>query len=116
MEELYNKMLEYTKMTEELPFEEFSSFYQDMMSLLQKDYQDLNTEELIKAKGILAITSVNALTRAAKKDSNKKKFQKMAEKAKFWQEAIKTRLVKDGLTTQEIDEKTAALWDEEVTA
>ena len=116
MEELFNKMLEYTKMTEELPFPEFSSYYQDLMAFLQNDYQDLNTENLIKVKGILAIISINAMTRAANKDDNRKKFQKMAEKSNFWQEAIKTRLVKDGLTPQEIDAKTAALWDEEETA
>lgn len=113
MEDLYQKMLEYTRMTEELAFDEFTGYYQQVMDLLQKNYQDLSQEELIKAKGVLNIVYMNALSRSMKKDEYRKKFQKMAEKSKFWQEAIQARLTKEGLSAKELEEKEAALWEEQ---
>jgi len=110
VEELYQKMLGFTKMTEELPFDEFLAYYQDVMALLQNDYPELSADDLLKAKGILGIVHVNALTRASRKDANRKKFQKMAEKANFWQEAIKARLLKEGMPPSELEEKVAALF------
>ena len=112
MEELYQKMLGYTKMTEELPFDEFQVYYQQLMDLLQKDYQDLTQDELITAKGILNIVHMNAMARSLKKDECRKKFQKMSEKANFWQEAIKARLLKEGLTAKELEAKEELLWEE----
>jgi len=104
------KMQEYVKMSEELPFLEFSDYYQEVMTFLQEKYQDLNPDQLIEIKGICSIVSSNAQTRAAKKDDNRKKFQKMQEKTKFWQEAIDLRLKKEGLSKEEIEEKENNLW------
>lgn len=111
MEELYQKMLEYIQMTEELPFDEFVEYFQKTMDFLQISYQDMTAEELIKAKGICDIISANAKARAMKKDANRKKFMKMDEKADFWQSAIETRLLKQGLSQKEINEKEESLWN-----
>jgi len=111
MEELYLKMREYIKMTEELPFDEFADYFRKTMDFLQMSYQDLTTEELLQAKGICDIISANAKARAMKKDANYKKFKKMDEKADFWQAAIEARLTKDGMTKKEISEKEDALWE-----
>lgn len=110
MAELYAKMQEYVKMEDELPFSDFSNYYQDLMACLQADYQDLATEELVQAQGICGIVSGNAKMRSLQKDEHRKKFLKINEKAEFWKEAIRKRLVKEGLTEAEIDEKTEGLW------
>ncbi len=113
MKKLFAKIKEYVKMTEELSFNEFSEYYQEVISFLQSEYQDLNEEDLLKAQGICGIISSNAQARAAKKDSNRKKFQKMGEKAGFWEGSIKMRLAKSGLSPAEIDKKQAELWQED---
>ena len=110
MEALYNKMGEYTKMEEELPFPEFQHFYQCLMDYLMKNYQDMSQEELLHAKGMTMIVASNAQLRAGRKDENRKKFAKIAEKGKFWEDAIALNLTKSGLTKDEIDEKVAAMW------
>ena len=82
MESLFNQMAEFIKMEEELPFAEFQSYYTSVMAFLQKEYQDLTVDDLLKAKGILSIMGANAKTRALVKNENRKKFQKMAEKSR----------------------------------
>lgn len=112
MEELFAKMGEYVKMEEELAFPEFQSYYQKLMDFLMKSYQDLATEDLVKAQGITGILAVNAKTRALKKDENRKKFAKMGEKAAFWEDAIKAKLLKDGMDEAELSAKIEALWED----
>ncbi len=113
LQKLHEKMREYIKMKEDLPFPEFSQYYQDVMACLQKDYQDFNTDDLINAKGICSIIYANAQARALNKDANRKKFLKIAEKSNFWQNAIKTRLLKEGLSEQEIISREEALWPDD---
>ncbi len=112
MESLFNQMAEFIKMEEELPFAEFQSYYTSVMAFLQKEYQDLTVDDLLKAKGILSIMGANAKTRALVKNENRKKFQKMAEKSAFWDDAITRRLVKiEGLSNDEVQEKVESLWE-----
>ncbi len=110
MEELLAKMSEYVKMEEELPFPEFQEYYQKVMDYLMKTYQDMLQEDLVKAKGITSILAINAKARALKKDANRKKFAKMGEKAAFWEDAIKAKLVKDGMDAADLDDQVEALW------
>lgn len=107
---LYNKMGEYTKMEEELPFPEFQHFYQSLMDYLMKNYQDMSRDDLLKAKGMTMIVAANAQLRATRKDEYRKKFSKMAEKGKFWEDAIVLNLTKSGMTKDEIDTKVGEMW------
>lgn len=111
IDELYNKMGEYTKMEEELPFPEFQNFYQCLMDYLMKNYQDMSQEDLLKAKGMTMIVAANAQLRASHKDEYRKKFSKMAEKGKFWEDAIALNLTKSGMTRDEIDAKISEMWN-----
>lgn len=111
MEALYNKMGEYTKMEEELPFDEFVAYYNDLIAFLQREYQNLSEDELVQAKGITMIVAGNAKMRSLRKDANRKKFVKMSEKAKFWEDAIALRLRKEGMTEDVLGEKVGALWE-----
>ena len=108
---LNEKMSEYVKMETEIPFAEFTEFYQDLTGLLQTKYQEFSIEELILAKGMTMIVAGNARVRSSRKDENRKKFMKMAEKAKFWEDAIALRLKKDGISEDELEEKVSALWE-----
>ena len=112
MEELFAKMAEYVKMEEPLPFEQFQTYYQSVIDYLMKYYQDMETDDLIKAKGVTMIMANNAKSRAHLKDENRKKFIKIGEKSTFWEDAIKHRLIKEGMSATEVDEKVEALWAE----
>ncbi|MDD2221675.1 MAG: hypothetical protein PHN35_06970 [Clostridia bacterium] len=110
IEEMYLLMQGFTQMTEELPFNEFADYYQNVMDTLQADYQKLSQEDLIRVKGICTIMDINAQSRAGYKDDKRKRFQKMSEKSRFWGEAIKSRLLKEGMTSDQIMQAEAALW------
>lgn len=109
--ELSAKMGEYTKAEEEISFGEFQSYFNDLMAFLQKEYQDLGNDDLVTAKGIAMIVAGNAKMRSLRKDANRKKFSKMGEKAAFWEDAIRRRLLKEGMTEADLDEKVGALWE-----
>ena len=111
MEQLFNKMAEYVKMEEDLPFDEFQNYYNSVIDFLQKEYQNLSVEDLIKVKGIVRIMCANARARALIKNDNRKKFIKIGEKTAFWDDAINRRLVKEeGMAADEVQQKVDALW------
>ena len=111
MDILFEKMGEYTKTEEEIPFAEFQSYYNDLMTFLQNEYQELGEEDLVKVKGMTMIVAGNAKMRALRKDENRKKFNKMGEKAAFWEDAISRRLNKEGMKSDDLNEKVGALWE-----
>jgi len=53
IESLQQQMGEYTKMTEQLPFGEFSEYYQKLTGFLQSNYHLLNADDLVVAVAIL---------------------------------------------------------------
>lgn len=110
LDALFNKMGEYTKMETELPFAEFSAYYNDLMAFLQKEYQGLSEDALVQLKGMTMIVAANAKMRSMHKDENRKKFVKMCEKAKFWEDAIALRLQKEGMDANTLEEKISSLW------
>ena len=109
MEALFEKMKEYVKMDTEISAAEFQEYYQQVMDGLQKNFDKLEEEELLKAKIVATIMAGNAGNRRAKKDADAKKFKKIQEKSSFWANAIEYKLKKMGLNPHEIEEKTAAL-------
>ena len=111
LEQLSDKMRGYVKMDSELPFDEFTAYYNDLMAFLQAEYGELDAEALLACKGMCMVTAGNAKMRALRKDANRKRFAKMGEKAAFWEDAIARRLKKEGLSQDEIDEKVGALWE-----
>jgi hypothetical protein len=105
---LFAKLQEYLQMEEEISFEEFSRYYKDLMDLLNKDFSGLNQDECLKARYICSIVQANAETRSKNNKVNAKAFKKMNKKCAFWGDAINYRLLKEGLSQQQIDEATAA--------
>jgi len=105
MENLFEKMREYVKMTEEISTEEFVDYYQKVMDKLQNEFDGMCEENLLKAKLITAILAGNSASRKSRKDKDSKKYKKMYEKSLFWSNAIEYRLKNMGLKAAEIEEK-----------
>jgi hypothetical protein len=104
LEQHFEKLKEYLNMDTEIPFEEFEAYYKDVIGYLQKNYEPMDHASLIKARYITSIVAANASDRASRKLPQFKKYRKMAEKCEFWSESIKYRLLKEGLTEEQIDE------------
>lgn len=104
VEQQFQKMKEYLNMDTEIPFDEFEAYYKEIMDALQNDYQSMEHGTLIKVRYITTILADNATARSQRKGPKLKKYRKMAEKSDFWSEAIKFRLLQEGLTVEQIDE------------
>lgn len=102
IESLKQKMSEYTKMTDQLPFAEFNEYYRQLTGFLQSDYHLLSVDDLVIAVAICRIVGTNARLRGVHSDPNKKKFIKMAEKSEFWRNAITTRLKTEGISEEDL--------------
>jgi hypothetical protein len=109
MDELFEKMSEYVKMTEEISTAEFVEYYQKVIERLQLDYDNMTEETLLKAKLITTILAGNSASRKGRKDQDAKKYKKMHEKSVFWSNAIEYRLKHMGLSAADIEEKVNAL-------
>ena len=109
MEELFLKILEYLKMDDEIPADEFFDYYSKVTDELMKNYQDYSHEHCLKSHFVVSTLAQNAATRGARKGPAVKKYRKVQEKCSFWGDAIKLRLTKEGMTNKEIDEALAAL-------
>lgn len=111
MEKLFEKLTEYLHMDTEIPFEEFSVYYQDVIDKLNQDFQELSQDECVKARYICSILQANAEMRAKNSKAHAKAFKKMMTKSGFWADAIAYRLLKEGMTQEDLDKASEALND-----
>ncbi|MDD2211371.1 MAG: hypothetical protein PHZ11_01130 [Desulfitobacteriaceae bacterium] len=111
METLFHKLKEYLHMDEEIPFEEFSRYYKDLISFLNSNFSEFNQDDCIKARFISTIVQGNADSRSKSSRNNGKAFKKMKIKCAFWADAINYRLLKEGINQQQIEEATQAVSD-----
>jgi hypothetical protein len=93
-------------METEIPFEEFSEYYRDLIAELNQTFNDLDKEKRIKALYICSIVQSNADARAKGNKANAKTFKKISTKCAFWADAIKFNLGKDGMSSEEIEQAT----------
>lgn len=111
MDKFFAQMKEYLNMDTEISFEEFSGYYNDLLGHLNPNSPELSEVELHQARFILLNLNTNAVDRAARKGPQAKKYKKMAEKSKFWEDAIRYRLTQMGLTEKQIKDAYASLSD-----
>lgn len=104
VDNLFNKMKEYLNMDSEISFEEFESYYQEMMDNLKENFESYNQDELNKGYYILLNLGSNAMDRAKRKGPLTKKYKKIGEKSQFWADAITHKLKKMGLTQNDINQ------------
>jgi hypothetical protein len=112
MEEKLRKLKEYLNMETELPFAEFEAFCRDVLGDLQQNYEGMSRADRLRAAYICEIVGGNAGSRARQDKGHAKPFRKMAEKCRFWQEAIKHRLRKEGAGDAEIEAETKELLEQ----
>jgi cysteine sulfinate desulfinase/cysteine desulfurase-like protein len=106
LEKLLEKLKEYLHMETEIPFEEFSEYYRNLISELNQTFNDLDKDARVKALYICSIVQSNGDARAKASKVNAKVFKKMSAKCAFWVDAIKFNLGKDGMTAEEIERAT----------
>jgi len=106
LDKLLEKLKEYLHMETEIPFEEFSEYYRNLIEELNKTFNELDKENRIKALYICSIVQSNAEARAKESKANAKTFKKISAKCAFWTDAIKFNLGKDGMSPEEIEHAT----------
>lgn len=111
MEEYLAKMKEYLSMDSELPYEDFNQYFQDYVGYLSKSYEEFDQDTCVKAKFITSILHANSDDRSKRKGPLAKKYRKMSEKSKLWTDALNYRLLKTGMSQQEIDQAHKAVSD-----
>lgn len=102
MEKFFDKMKEYLNMDTEISYEEFETYYKEVIDFLSKDYQELNQEDTLKGRFILTILMSNSEDRAKRYKNLAKKYKKIYEKSNLWAEALTLRLIKMGMTKDQI--------------
>lgn len=102
MENFFEKMKEYLNMDTEIPYEEFEAYYKDVLDFLNNDYLNLDKEETIKGRFILTILMSNSEDRGKRYKNLTKKYKKIHDKSQLWAEALTLRLIKMGMTKDQI--------------
>jgi hypothetical protein len=95
-------MKEYLNMDTEISYEEFEAYYKDVLDFLNNDYLNLDKEETIKGRFILTILMSNSEDRAKRYKNLAKKYKKIHDKSQLWAEALTLRLIKMGMTKDQI--------------
>jgi len=106
LDKLLEKLKEYLHMETEIPFEEFSEYYRNLIVELNLTFNDLDNDARVKALYICSIVQSNADARAKENKANAKAFKKMSAKCGFWSDAIKFNLGKSGMSSEEIEQAT----------
>ena len=113
MESIVTKLKEYLAMDSEIEFSEFQDYYNKVLEKLNQDYQKLTEDELLKIRYVLNTIAVNAENRWARKDKYVKKYKKMADKTRFWADAIAHKLKKElAYTDAKLEEADQSIDDE----
>lgn len=103
MEQIFEQLKTYLKMDTEISYEEFTDFFKHYLDFIGEKYQQLDRDNLIKAKYTAAIIQSNAVTRAKRKGIHAKKYKKIGEKCELWAGALNLKLLEGGMSQQEID-------------
>lgn len=98
-------------MESELPYDEFSRYFQDYTDYLSNSYEQFDQDTCVKAKFLASILHANSADRSKRKGPLAKKYRKMGEKSKLWTDALNYRLLKTGMSQQEIDQAHKAVSD-----
>jgi len=104
MEDKLNKLKEYLQMDTEISVAEFKDYYSSVIEYLNKNYDQMDQDNRLKARYICSIIQTNAESRSYKDKKNAKIFRKISAKCSFWIDAIDYRLIKEGLTQPDIEQ------------
>lgn len=114
METIKAKLKEYLAMDHELEFGEFNEYYNLIMTELNANYSTYDEKMLLDMRYVLSTVSVNAQAWSSRRDKNFKKYKKIAEKSRFWVDAIGYKLAKELGYTDDMIREAEEKIDEEM--
>lgn len=112
IESLYEKMLAYLNMEEEIPFKEFDEYYKETLKEFEENYMNYNQEQGLRALFIMDNLKTNSDSRVQRKFDEAKKYKKISQRAQIWVEALFSHLIKLGMTDKEIRERMEMMYEE----
>ncbi|RSL34583.1 hypothetical protein D7Z54_05435 [Salibacterium salarium] len=114
MDKYYDKIQEYLNMDTEIDFEEFRDYYQDVLSCLENQNQELDEDEIWKSLFVVESIMSNAENRAqtTKKVAERKKYKKMAERTKLYAQHFTKKLNQMGYNQDQIEERFEKMLEE----
>lgn len=112
IETLYEKMVEYLNMEDEIPFKEFDQYYRDTLKVLEENYVKYDQEQGLKALFIMDNLKTNSDSRVQRKFDEAKKYKKISQRTQIWVEALFSHLIKLGMSDKEIQERMEAMYEE----
>ncbi|UFJ41248.1 hypothetical protein LOK74_01455 [Brevibacillus humidisoli] len=111
MQALFDKMKEYLNMDTEITFEEFDSYYKDVVAFLNDNWANLNEDETLHMLFILDNIKSNSEDRGKRRTKETKKYKKMEERSSIWASALIRRLRELGLSDEEISKRYEEIYE-----
>ncbi|WP_139492308.1 hypothetical protein [Brevibacillus dissolubilis] len=111
MEALFEQLKGYLNMDTEIAFDEFDTYYKEVLKHLDAEWQQLSEEDTMKMLFILDNLKSNAEDRAKRKSKEAKKYKKMFDRTSIWVQAMFKRLRDFGLSDEEIGQRYEALYE-----
>jgi hypothetical protein len=115
VEEMYKQIHIYLKMEEEIPFEEFETYYKKVINYFNDEAEQFNEETLWKALFISENVMSNAEGRSnEEKGAKAKKYAKMSQRLKLWAQNFAARLGELGYNEEQLNERFEKMFEDEV--
>ncbi|GAF14686.1 hypothetical protein JCM19046_1001 [Bacillus sp. JCM 19046] len=106
MQAQYDKIQTYLNMEEDITFNEFQTFYKEVVAELSSIHQGMDEETLWKALFVVENVISNADGRAEEtKGSESKKYSKMSQRLKLYAKNFGVRLGEAGYTEEDINQR-----------
>src|SRR5690625_1934240 len=98
---LYEKMVGFLNMEDEIDFNEFDGYYRQTLQELEAHYEQYTQQQGLYALFIVDNLKANSESRIQRKFPETKKYKKIAQRTQIWVEALFAYVIRTGLTEQE---------------
>lgn len=114
MEEMYKQVQEYLNMDDEIPFKEFRTYYQNVISHFDENAEQFSEDELWKGLFVAESIMSNAENRAKEErnSSQAKKYRKMADRTTMYAQYFTKQINQLGYGEEAIRERFEAMLEE----
>lgn len=112
IESLYEKMIEYLNMENEIDFKEFDGYYKQALRELESNYKQYDQQKGLRALFIMDNLKANSESRAQRKFPETKKYKKIAQRSQIWVEALFVHLKQLGMKDEEIQQQIEKMYEE----
>ncbi|RKD25659.1 hypothetical protein BEP19_01580 [Ammoniphilus oxalaticus] len=109
---LYEKMVEYLNMEDEIDFKEFDGYYKQTLRELEANYEKYDQQQGLHALFVMDNLKANSESRTQRKFPEAKKYKKISQRTHIWVEALFAQLVKLGMNEQQIQEQMEKMYED----